>query len=80
VTSKGEHAFILGDVAHSPIQAHYTDWCPEFDIIPDMARSTRHAVIDMLEAEGTLVSAGHFPDPGFGRFVRGEERRFWQGL
>ncbi|MQF91859.1 MAG: MBL fold metallo-hydrolase, partial [SAR202 cluster bacterium] len=50
VTSKGEHAFILGDVAHSPIQAHYTDWCPEFDITPDMARSTRHAVIDMLEA------------------------------
>ena len=80
VTSNGEHAFVLGDVAHSPIQAHHTDWCPGFDIIPDMARATRHAVIDMLEAEGTLVSAGHFPDPGFGRFVRGEERRYWQGI
>ena len=80
VTSNGEHAFILGDVAHSPIQAHHTDWCPEFDIIPEMARSTRHSVMDMLEAEGTLVSAGHFPDPGFGRFIRGEERRYWQGV
>ncbi|MCH9017700.1 MAG: MBL fold metallo-hydrolase, partial [Chloroflexi bacterium] len=80
VTSNGEHAFILGDVAHSPIQAHYTDWCPEFDIDQETARATRHAVLDMLEAEGTLVSAGHFPDPGFGRFVRGEDRRFWQGI
>ena len=80
VDSNGEHAFVLGDVAHSPIQAHHTDWCPEFDINQDMARSTRHAVIDMLEAEGTLVSAGHFPDPGFGRFVRGEDRRYWQGI
>ena len=80
ITSNGEHAFVLGDVAHSPIQAHYTNWCPEFDIIPEMARSTRHSVIDMLEAEGTLVSAGHFPDPGFGRFVRGEERRYWQEI
>ena len=80
VTSNGEHAFILGDVAHSPIQAHYTDWCPVFDIEPDAARATRHSVLDMLEAEGTLVSAGHFPDPGFGRFVRGEDRRFWQGI
>ena len=80
ITSNGEHAFILGDVAHSPIQAHYTDWGPEFDIDQDVARATRHAVIDMLEAEGTLISAGHFPDPGFGRFVRGEERRYWQGI
>ena len=80
ITSNGEHAFILGDVAHSPIQAHYTDWCPEFDIDQDAARATRHAVLDMLEAEGTLVSAGHFPDPGFGRFVRGEDRRSWQGI
>ena len=80
ITSNGEHAFILGDVAHSPIQAYYTDWCPEFDVDQDAARVTRHAVIDMLEAEGTLVSAGHFPDPGFGRFVRGEDRRYWQGI
>ena len=80
VVSQGEHAFILGDVAHSPAQAHYTDWNPEFDIIPDDAKATRHKVLDMLESEGTLVSAGHFPDPGFGRFVRGEERRYWQGL
>ena len=80
VSSAGERAYILGDVAHNIAQAHYTDWCPIFDSDPDLARVTRHAVLDKLEAEGTLVSAGHFPDPGFGRFVRVEGRRQWQGI
>ena len=80
IASQGERAYILGDVAHSPAQAHYTDWSPSFDTDPELARGTRHSVIDMLEAEGILVSAGHFPDPGLGRFVRVEGRRRWQNL
>ena len=80
IASAGERAFVLGDVAHSPAQAHYTDWNPMFDIQPDVSRPTRHRVLDMLEAEGMLVSAGHFPDPGFGRFVRMEGRRVWRGV
>ena len=80
IASAGERAFVLGDVAHSPAQAHYTDWNPMFDIQPDISRPTRHRVIDMLESEGTLVSAGHFPEPGFGHFVRLEGRRIWQGV
>lgn len=80
IASQGQRGYILGDVAHSPAQAHYTDWCPIFDVQPDISRQTRHRVLDLLEAEGSLVSAGHFPDPGFGRFVRGETRRYWQGI
>ncbi|MCI0841554.1 MAG: MBL fold metallo-hydrolase [Chloroflexi bacterium] len=80
IASAGERAFILGDVAHSPAQAHYTDWNPMFDIQQDISRSTRHKVLDQLEAEGTLVSSGHFPDPGFGHFVRIEGRRVWKEL
>ena len=78
VTSAGESAFILGDVAHSPAQAQYTDWSPGFDTDPDLARETRHSVLDLLESDGTLVASGHFPDPGFGRFVRTGDRRIWQ--
>ena len=80
IASGGERAFVLGDVAHSPAQAHYTDWNPMFDIQPDISKPTRHHVLDMLESEGMLVSAGHFPDPGFGHFVRLEGRRLWQGV
>ena len=78
ITSGGARAFILGDVAHSPAQAQYTDWSPGFDVDPNLARDTRHSVLDRLEGDGTLVASGHFPQPGFGRFVRAGDRRIWQ--
>ena len=78
VSSAGEKALILGDVAHTPAQAQYTDWSPSFDVDPDLARRTRHAVLDRLESEGTVVASGHFPHPGYGRFVRTGARRVWR--
>ena len=78
VSSEGERGFILGDVSHSPAQAHYTNWSAAFDVDPDVARTTRHRVLDLLETEGWLVSAGHYPAPGFGRFLREQGRRYWQ--
>ena len=80
ISSRGQRGFILGDVAHSPAQAHHTDWNPSFDIDQSQSRKTRHQVLDRLEADGSLVSAGHFPDSGFGRFVRRGGRRVWQGI
>ena len=80
IASQGERGYILGDVAHTPAQAHYTDWNPIFDVQPPVARTTRHSVLDMLESEGILVSAGHFPAPGFGHFVRAGGRRQWRGV
>lgn len=78
ISSAGEQGFIPGDVTHTPAQAHYTNWSPTADVDPDVARSTRHRVIDRLERDGSLVSAGHYPAPGFGRFARKEGRRYWQ--
>ena len=51
---------------------------PMFDIDQVQSRKTRRRVLDQLEADGSLVSAGHFPDAGFGRFVRVSGRRVWQ--
>jgi hypothetical protein len=45
----------------------------------DLSRHTRHSVMDMLENERVLVSAGHLPHPDFGHFVRVEGRRSWRG-
>ncbi len=78
ISSAGERAFILGDMAHSPAQAQYTDWSPAFDTDPDLARETRHTILNRLEEEGTLVASGHFPDTGYGRFVRSGDRRVWR--
>jgi glyoxylase-like metal-dependent hydrolase (beta-lactamase superfamily II) len=80
INSGGERAVILGDVAHSPVQAHETDWNPGFDLDQEQSRSTRHSVLDRLEQEGLTVAAGHFPRPGFGKLVRVEGRRVWQAL
>lgn len=80
ILSAGQRGFILGDVANSVAQAHYTDWNPVFDVNKAQARRTRHQVLDRLEAEGSLVSAGHFPEPGFGRLLRRQGRRVWQAL
>ena len=80
ISSVGERGLILGDVAHSPAQAHHTDWNPIFDIDQIQSRKTRHRILDRLEGDASLVSAGHFPGSGFGRFVRAEGRRVWRGI
>ena len=80
IVSAGQRGFILGDVAHSPSQAQHRDWNPGFDVDGVTSRRTRHTVLDRLESEGSLVSSGHFPDPGFGRFVRADGRRLWRGI
>lgn len=78
ISSGGEHGFVLGDVAITPIEAHETEWANCFDWNTPTARTTRHAVLDRLEQERTLVAVGHFPKPGFGRFIREDGRRIWQ--
>ena len=78
IYSSGEKGFILGDVAHSPSQAQYTHWNPTLDVDPNLAYNTRKKIFARLENEGTLVSAGHFPDTGFGRLIRESHRRYWQ--
>jgi glyoxylase-like metal-dependent hydrolase (beta-lactamase superfamily II) len=80
ITSNGERALVLGDAAHTPVQIHEPDWVSRADMDPDLTRQTRKALIERLEREKILVAAGHFPAPGFGRIVRLEERRYWQGL
>ena len=78
IQSAEERGFILGDVAHSPAQAEYTDWSSAFDIDPEISLVTRRAIFDRFEAEGSLISAGHMPEQCFGRLVREGGRRIWQ--
>jgi glyoxylase-like metal-dependent hydrolase (beta-lactamase superfamily II) len=80
ITSQGERALILGDVAHNPAQVHETDWVSRADMDPEVTKSTRRALMERLEREGMVVAAGHFPAPGFGKIVRLEGRRYWQGF
>ncbi|MGH7308665.1 MAG: MBL fold metallo-hydrolase, partial [Candidatus Rokuibacteriota bacterium] len=80
ITSKGERALVLGDAAHSPVQVLEPDWVSRADMDPELTRQTRRALLDRLEREEIIVAAGHFHAPGFGKIVRLQGRRYWQGL
>ena len=80
VSSQGERGVVLGDAAHLPAQVQETDWSPRADTDPAQSRTTRRDLMERLELDGSLVMAGHFPEPGFGRLVRVEGRRYWKAL
>lgn len=80
VASGGERALVLGDVSLSPVDAAEPDWANSFDTDNDQARATRHAVLDRLERERTVVAASHYPKPGLGRLARVDGRRVWQPM
>lgn len=80
VTSQDERAFILGDVFLTVIDVEQPDWSSTFDSDGDVARRTRHEVLDRLERDRSLVGAAHLFSPGFGRIVRGPSGRTWQGV
>lgn len=80
LSNGGEHCFILGDLAHHPIIAYEPDWHHRFDYDPPRAAEQRKRVLEQLERDGMLVASSHFPQPGFGRFVRVDGRRRWKPI
>ena len=80
ISSGGERAIILGDALVHPAQVEHPDWGFAFDFDGETAVRTRNSLLDRIEAEGLVLSACHFPEPGFGRVVRLEGRRLWQAL
>ena len=80
ISSQGQKGVITGDALHSPAQVQEWEWCSRADLDPDQARASRRKLVEEAEREGTLIAAGHFPAPGFGRVVRLQDRRYWQAL
>ena len=59
-------------------QVEHPDWCVIHDMDCSHVERTRRQLLDRIEAEGLILSANHFPEPGFGRVVRLDGRRVWQ--
>lgn len=77
ISSAGEHAYILGDAAHKPVQLTETDWYPGFDIDPVESTKSRHRILDRAERDKAIIAAGHFAFPSMGRATRaGGQRTF----
>ena len=80
INSGGERAVIMGDVAIHPAQVTENDWRFAFELDQPLANQTRREFFGRLEREDLTVAACHFPAPGFGKIVRFEGRRYWQGF
>jgi glyoxylase-like metal-dependent hydrolase (beta-lactamase superfamily II) len=78
VVSGGSRGYILGDVVISEVDLAEPGWPNAFDWDNDIARATRHRVLEQL-TETTLVGASHIRSPGLGYFVIEDGRRSWQG-
>jgi glyoxylase-like metal-dependent hydrolase (beta-lactamase superfamily II) len=79
VSSGGEQAIILGDVAHHPLHL-VRIWIAVLDELPRLSRRTKRALADRLIEEQILVAAGHFSPHHFGRLVRADGQRAWRPL
>jgi glyoxylase-like metal-dependent hydrolase (beta-lactamase superfamily II) len=80
VASGNERAIIVGDALLHPAQVTEPDWTPLYDMNGETARATRRRILDRIESEGMIAAACHFPEPGFGRVIRLEGRRYWQAV
>lgn len=80
INSGGERAVVMGDVAIHPAQVTENDWHFAFELDQPLANRTRREFFDRMEREELTVAACHFPAPGFGKIVRIEGRRYWQGF
>jgi glyoxylase-like metal-dependent hydrolase (beta-lactamase superfamily II) len=80
IASGGHQAILLGDVVLHPAQITEPGWNSMFEMDPEVARETREQLLEQVDGEGMIMVARHFPEPGFGRIVRLEGRRYWQAL
>jgi glyoxylase-like metal-dependent hydrolase (beta-lactamase superfamily II) len=78
VVSQGQRAFILGDVFHGPAQVTEPDWVFSFDMDAALAVRTRKQMLDQAESEDAVMAICHHT--GFGKVVRTEGQRYWQGV
>lgn len=78
VQSDGERFTFIADAAHLPVLfVQHPDWQVQFDMHPEQARTTRHALLGRLAAEGDWMGGYHFPLPGIGRVQKAGAAYDW---
>ena len=80
ISSGGERAIILGDAMGHPLQVTEPDIPFGFDGDQPTAAATRKQFLDDLEQPQSIGVVCHFPGSGFGRVIRLEGKRYWQGI
>lgn len=81
ITSGGEAALYVGDIAQHRVQLERTAWVSAFDVLPLVSLETKRRLMERAVRENALVISVHLPFPGAGRMTMTPEgRRRWQPL
>lgn len=73
VESRGEHAFVTGDMTHHPVQWAEPAWAMVADLDPAQAVATRRRLRDECAAQRALVIGTHYAAPCAGTLERAGE-------
>jgi glyoxylase-like metal-dependent hydrolase (beta-lactamase superfamily II) len=65
-----DDAVFCGDLIHTPLQAHYPELSPKFDVDPAQAAVTRRNFLERYCDTDTLCCTAHFPSPSSGKIRR----------
>jgi glyoxylase-like metal-dependent hydrolase (beta-lactamase superfamily II) len=81
ITSGGEVALYVGDIAQHRVQLERLAWVAAFDVLPLVSLETKRGLMERAIRENALVISVHLPFPGAGRMTTTTEgRRRWQPL
>ena len=70
-----------GDTVLYPLHLAHPGWLLVFDIVPNKAETSRHAIFDQAAESGACVIGKHFlPFPSLGHVVKKREGWEWQPL
>lgn len=67
LSSGGETAVYIGDIAQHALQLERTAWVSAFDILPLVSMETKKRLVAEAVAANSLVISPHIPFPGAGR-------------
>lgn len=78
VQSGAQTFTFIADAAQLPaLFVKHPDWQVQFDMNPEQARATRHALLARLAQEGSLMGGYHFPLPAIGRIHKAGNGYDW---
>jgi len=75
ISSGGETAIFVGDLAQHGVQLERSAWISAFDILPLVSLETKKSLLGRAVRDGALVVSVHADYPGTGRLVEANGRR-----
>ena len=70
--NRAGRAVFCGDVIHHALQVYVPHWNSKFCELPEIARVTRHVLLEQCVEDRSLLFAGHFGVPHVARIARAE--------